>query len=69
METEWKQMLQDSGITEDLQLDMENGSGLKGKWSKIFRTFNKKKLQSNIFQKLLFSLLVVFDIFFLCPTD
>ena len=62
-------MLQDSGITEDLQLDMENGSGLKGKWSKIFRTFNKKKLQSIIFQKLLFSLFVVFDIFFLCPTD
>ena len=36
LETEWKQMLQDSGITEDLQLGMENGSGLKGKWSKIF---------------------------------
>ena len=30
MEAEWKQMLQDSGINEDLELGMENGSGLKG---------------------------------------
>ena len=35
MQTEWKQMLRDSGITEDLMLGRENGSGLKGKWSKI----------------------------------
>ena len=36
MQTEWKQMLQDSGITEDLSmLSRENASGLKGKWSKI----------------------------------
>ena len=34
METEWKQILQDSGITEDLQLGRENVSGLKGKLSK-----------------------------------
>ena len=34
--TEWKLMLEDSGITEDLQLGRENVSGLKGKWSKIF---------------------------------
>ena len=44
LKTEWKQMLQDSGITEDLQLGMENGSGLKGKWSKIFLTSNETKL-------------------------
>ena len=36
METEWKQILRDSGITEDLQLGRENVSGLKGKWSKIY---------------------------------
>ena len=30
MEAEWKQMLQDSGINEDLELGMENGSGFKG---------------------------------------
>ena len=35
MQTEWKQMLQDSGITEDLQMGWENDSGQKGKWSKI----------------------------------
>ena len=35
MQTEWKQMLQDSGITEDLQIGWENDSGLKGKLSKI----------------------------------
>ena len=35
MEAEWKQMLEDSGITEDLQIGWENDSGLKGKWSKI----------------------------------
>ena len=35
MQTEWKQMLQDSGITEDLQIGRENASGLKGKLSKI----------------------------------
>ena len=32
MENEWKQILQDSGITEDLQLGWENDSGgVKGK--------------------------------------
>ena len=30
LETEWKQMLEDSGITENLELGMENSSGLKG---------------------------------------
>ena len=30
MEAEWKQILQDSGINEDLGLGRENGSGLKG---------------------------------------
>ena len=36
MEAEWKQMLEDSGITEDLQIGWENASGgVKGKLSKI----------------------------------
>ena len=35
METEWKEILQDSGITEDLEIGKENVSGPKGKWSKI----------------------------------
>ena len=39
--TEWKQMLEDSGITEDLQLGRENVSGLKGKWSKRFSTTSR----------------------------
>ena len=65
MEIEWKQMLQDSGITEDLQLGRENVSGSKGKWSKIH-------LMTNLFQNflihpdffslfLLFLLLLFFD--------
>ena len=43
MEIEWKQMLQDSGITEDLRLGRENVGGLKGKWSKIHLMTNTKK--------------------------
>ena len=43
METEWKQILQDSGITEDLQLGRENASGSKGKWSKETFMSNREK--------------------------
>ena len=34
LETEWKQMLQDSGTTKDLQMVWVNDSGKKGKLSK-----------------------------------
>ena len=35
MQTEWKQMLEDSGVTRELQIGWDNASGLKGKSSKI----------------------------------
>ena len=66
LKTEWKQMLQDSGITEDLQLGMENGSGLKGKWSKIFQNFKRNEIIIHHFPE--FPLLFVFD-YFLCSAD
>ena len=59
-------MLQDSGITEDLQLGMENGSGLKGKWSKIFQNFKRNEIIIHHFPE--FPLLFVFD-YFLCSAD
>ena len=63
METEWKQILQDSGITEDLQLGRENVSGLKGKWSKRFSTRSRIFL---FYYYLYYSFLTVY---FLCSAD
>ena len=38
MQTEWKQMLRDSGITEDLQIGLENDSGgVKGNYYQYYQ--------------------------------
>ena len=60
MQTEWKQMLRDSGITEDLTLGRENASGVKGNWVKNILNIKKLFNVKDVFI-ILFSLSFIFD--------
>ena len=39
LDAEWKQLLQDSGIMEDLQLGRENVGGLTSQGKRVVRTY------------------------------
>ena len=39
LDAEWKQLLQDSGIMEDLQLGRENVGGLASQGKRVVRTY------------------------------